>query len=71
MAHERLTEPRFTIKRLLQKPSSVSDLPAFLGPNGTKYTTQTEISGGLSEDNLVLIWKDSNYYIYKNLSKKF
>ena len=69
MAHERLTEPRFTIKWLLPKPSSVSDLPAFLGPNGTKYTSQTGISGSLSEDNLVLIWKGYKYL--KTLQKSF
>lgn len=35
MAHERLKEPHVTIKSLLAKPRSVSDLPAFLGVKGT------------------------------------
>ena len=32
VAHERLTDPRVTIEWLLAKPSSLSDLPTFLGP---------------------------------------
>ena len=34
VAQERLPEPRFTMERLLPKGNSLSDLPAFLGPNG-------------------------------------
>ena len=35
VAHERLTEPRVTMVRLLAKPRNVSYLPAFLDINGT------------------------------------
>ena len=36
VAHERLTDARVTIEWLLAKPSSLSDLPTFLGPDGIK-----------------------------------
>ena len=34
MADESLTEPRVTMEWLLPTRNSLSDLPAFLGPNG-------------------------------------
>ena len=34
VAHERLTEPRVAIEWVLATRNSLSDLPAFLGPNG-------------------------------------
>ena len=34
VAHERLTEPRVTMEWLLAKPNSLSNIPAFLDPNG-------------------------------------
>ena len=36
VAHERLTKPRVTIEGLLEKPSSFSNLPAFLDLHGMK-----------------------------------
>ena len=38
MAQERLTEPRVTMKRLLAKPRSFSNLPAFLDLNGITFS---------------------------------
>ena len=34
VAHERLTEPLVTMERVLEKPRSLSNLPAFLDLNG-------------------------------------
>ena len=39
VAYERLTKPRVTIEWLLAKPSSLSDLPVFPGPNGSLTDT--------------------------------
>ena len=36
VAHERLTEPRVTIERVLAKPRSFSNLPTFLDLDGIK-----------------------------------
>ena len=36
VAHERLTEPRVTMDRLLAKPMSFSNVPAFLDLDGSK-----------------------------------
>ena len=40
VAHERLTKPRIAIEWLLAKPSSLSDFPAFLGPNRRNLNNQ-------------------------------
>ena len=37
VAHERLTEPRFTMKWLLAKRNSLWDVPNFLGPHCNKF----------------------------------
>ena len=51
VAHERLTEPRVTMRWPLAKPRSSSNHPAFLNPNGNKkrmyYLSEVEKSGQL------------------------
>ena len=39
VAQERLTEPRITLERLLEKPRSFSNLPVFLDINGSPPTS--------------------------------
>ena len=43
MAHERLTEPRVTMKWLLAKPRSLFNLPVFLDLNGRTKRFFTKI----------------------------
>ena len=62
VAHERLTEPHATIKWLLAKRNSLSDIPAFQGPYGKfkikKKLYKAENVEDLRQNFLTLLAKD-------------
>ena len=62
VVHERLTEPRATIEQLLAKPTSFSNLPAFLDHNGRCVE--------LSSFRIYLIQTYGNTFRHSRLLKK-
>ena len=61
VAHERPTEPGVTMERLLAKPRSFANLPAFLDLNGTSYFRHGKTKIIILYDKLMVIKINKNF----------